>query len=264
MASFDSPDLNLGQLLRDVHEGAVRLPDFQREWKWDDDHIRSLIASIARGHPVGVLMLLEVGGDGARFAPTPVSGVALPSPVEPDQLILDGQQRLTSLYQSLLSGKPVRTTDARGKRLERWYYLDINGALDPAIDVEDAVLSVPPDRVIGDDFGRNVVADYSTIDGECQAEVFPLSRVFDPAAIFEWHGRYVTSGEDAGARVARWNTFYLDVLQNLVGYTSRRSFSSETHRRRLSAPFLRRSTPAGSRWMSSSFLPPHMPQTTSD
>lgn len=87
------------------------------------------------------------------------------------------------------------------------------------MDVEDAVLSVPADRVIRDDFGRNVVADYSTIEGECQAQVFPLSRVFDPASIFEWHGKFVTSGEDGAARIARWNQFYLDVLQNIVGYT---------------------------------------------
>ena len=38
---------------------------------------------------------------------------------------MDGQQRLTSLYQALRSGKPVDTMDARGKKLLRWYYLDI-------------------------------------------------------------------------------------------------------------------------------------------
>jgi hypothetical protein len=103
--------------------------------------------------------------------------------------------------------------------LERWYYIDMNAALDPTIDVEDAVLSVPADKVMRDDFGRNVVADYSTMDLECQAEVFPLARVFDAASIFEWQGRYVATGDDAAGRVQRWNRFYLDVLQNLVGYT---------------------------------------------
>lgn len=219
VATFDSPDLNLGHLLRDIDDGKVQLPDFQREWKWDDDRIRSLIASIARGHPVGVLMLLEVGGDGTRFAPKPIAGVSLASTIEPDQLILDGQQRLTSLYQSLMSTQPVGTTDSRGKKLERWYYIDINQGLDPQVDMEDAVLAIPPDKVVRDDFGRNIVADYSTLDGECQAEVFPLSRVFNPAAIFEWHGHYVTTGADAVARVERWNRFYQGVLQNLVGYT---------------------------------------------
>ena len=39
---FDSPDLNLGELLRDVGSGKIRLPDFQRYWKWDTDRITAL------------------------------------------------------------------------------------------------------------------------------------------------------------------------------------------------------------------------------
>ena len=74
MVPFDSPDVNLGSLLGDVDAGKVQLPDFQREWKWDDDRIRSLLASISLDHPVGVLMMLEVGGSDVRFKPRPVSG----------------------------------------------------------------------------------------------------------------------------------------------------------------------------------------------
>jgi Protein of unknown function DUF262 len=66
--AFDSPDLNLGTLLKEVATGAVQLPDFQREWKWDDDRIVSLIASVALDHPVGVIMMLEVGGGRAFCA----------------------------------------------------------------------------------------------------------------------------------------------------------------------------------------------------
>ena len=73
--SFDSPDLNLGSLLQDVAKGKVQLPDFQREWKWDDDRIKGLLASVGRDHPIGVLMMLETGGDGAAFAPTLLAGV---------------------------------------------------------------------------------------------------------------------------------------------------------------------------------------------
>ena len=80
------------------------------------------------------VMTLEVGdkGDGDKavnFAPKPLAGVDSGS-LSPDELLLDGQQRLTSLYQALASNKPVDTTDARGKRLARWYYIDIAKALD--------------------------------------------------------------------------------------------------------------------------------------
>jgi uncharacterized protein with ParB-like and HNH nuclease domain len=64
---FESPDENLGDLLGRVAAGKVQLPDFQREWKWDDDRIASLLASVSLGYPVGVVMTLEVGGDGIRF-----------------------------------------------------------------------------------------------------------------------------------------------------------------------------------------------------
>ena len=42
---------------------------------------------------------------------------------------MDGQQRMTSLYQALRSGAPVDTTDSRGKPITRWYYLEIEAAL---------------------------------------------------------------------------------------------------------------------------------------
>ena len=65
---FDSPDLNLGDLLREVGSGKIRLPDFQRDWKWDTDRIAGLLASVSLGYPVGVVMLLDVGGPDVQFA----------------------------------------------------------------------------------------------------------------------------------------------------------------------------------------------------
>jgi uncharacterized protein with ParB-like and HNH nuclease domain len=88
---FESPDWNLGDLLREVSTGDVQLPDFQREWKWDDERIRSLLATVTLGYPMGVVMTLEMGGDAARFKPRLLSGVELPAGREPEQLLLDGQ-----------------------------------------------------------------------------------------------------------------------------------------------------------------------------
>jgi uncharacterized protein with ParB-like and HNH nuclease domain len=52
----------------------MQLPDFQRGWVWDDEHIRSLLVSIARCFPIGAVMLLETG-DKVRFQVRPVEGV---------------------------------------------------------------------------------------------------------------------------------------------------------------------------------------------
>lgn len=217
---FDSPDENLGGLLANVREGRIQLPDFQREWKWDTDRISSLLASISLDFPIGVLMMLEVGGADVNFKPRPVAGADKPNLQVPEKLLLDGQQRITSLYQSLGSAQVVKTADSRGKRLSRWYYVDIKRSLDPEDDREDAIIAVPEDRKIKSDFGRLIDADYSTLDRECRAEVFPLNHAFDMGKVFEWQGRYLEVHPD-GKDVAteRWNRFYNEVLSHFVQYT---------------------------------------------
>jgi hypothetical protein len=213
---FESPDWPLGELLKDIRAGKVQLPDFQRDWKWDDDRIRSLLATITRGYPIGVVMTLETGGDGTRFKPKPISGVpASPGLREPDQLLLDGQQRLTSLYQALMSGQVVDTTDARRKRLRRWYYIDIEKSLGDESDREDALLAVPEDRVLREDFGRAVVADYSTREGECEAGVFPLQLAFDSDGTLDWAWAY-TDGNDSHR--STWKAFKSRILDNVTSY----------------------------------------------
>ena len=59
MSTFDSTKASLSDLLREIKEGTIQLPDFQRGWIWDDDHIRDLLVSIARSFPIGAVMLLE-------------------------------------------------------------------------------------------------------------------------------------------------------------------------------------------------------------
>src|SRR4051812_17076094 len=99
--SFDSPIRDLRELLGDVKDGKIQLPDFQRPWKWDVDRIQGLLASITKGFPVGVVMTLQAGSDEVNFAIRPLSGVNTANS-KPQFLLLDGQQRLTSLYQSLM------------------------------------------------------------------------------------------------------------------------------------------------------------------
>ena len=106
------------------------MPDFQRGWVWDDDHVRSLLISVARSFPVGAVMLLETGGD-VRFQVRPIENVVFNGrDPEPERLILDGQQRLTSLTQVLALDTPVKTFDEKGKRINRYYYIDIDAALE--------------------------------------------------------------------------------------------------------------------------------------
>lgn len=76
MSTFDSTKRLLPEVLGEIVNGKVQLPDFQRGWVWDDEHVRSLLVSVARSFPVGAVMLLETGGE-ARFQVRPVENVPL-------------------------------------------------------------------------------------------------------------------------------------------------------------------------------------------
>ncbi len=113
---FKTNPISLKTLLEDAGSGKIQLPDFQRGWVWDDDRIRGLLASISRGFPVGAIMTLQAGGE-FRLKSRLIEGAEGTPENAVGELLLDGQQRLTSLYQSLLHEGPVGTCDNRGKRI---------------------------------------------------------------------------------------------------------------------------------------------------
>lgn len=181
MSTFDSTKLPLPQVLSDVTNGMIQLPDFQRGWVWDDEHVKSLLVSIARSFPVGAVMMLDTGGD-VRFQVRPVENVDFKSPIsEPEKLILDGQQRLTSLTQVLSLEKPVKTFNEKGKAISRHYYIDIAMALEDDR-LEEAFISVPEDKKIKTNFDRDVVLDLSTRELEIKNFHFPCSQILSSDA----------------------------------------------------------------------------------
>lgn len=179
MSTFDTTKTQLSELLFSIREGKIQLPDFQRNWIWDDDHILSLLVSIARSFPVGAIMLLKAGGN-VNFQSRPIDNVTFSDDNEPtpEMLILDGQQRLTSLTQALVLDKPVKTRNAQGNDISRHYYIDIDKALRDSR-LEDAFVSVPEDRKIRDNFGRDILKDLSTIEHEIDEFYFPCSQILD-------------------------------------------------------------------------------------
>jgi hypothetical protein len=74
-STFKTNPFSLHELLRSCQKGVIQLPDFQRSWLWDEERIKSLIASVSRAFPVGALMTFETGGD-VNFKPRPVEGAA--------------------------------------------------------------------------------------------------------------------------------------------------------------------------------------------
>ena len=173
-----SLDTELSELMREVSTGKEQLPEFQRGWTWDNDRIRGIIASLSQGYPMGAIMRLEYGNENVRFKYRTIEGVTVTG-VTPEFLILDGQQRLTSMYRATCCKEPVETTTEKGKEIKRFYYLDIKKCLDESEDRVDAVIAVPSDRKIKTNFDRDVVLDLSTRELEFEHETFPINIIFD-------------------------------------------------------------------------------------
>lgn len=178
MSTFDSTKLPLKDLLKEIIEGKIQLPDFQRGWVWDDEHVRSLLVSLGRSFPVGAVMLLETGGE-VRFQVRPVENVLSSDLPSPEKLILDGQQRLTTLTQVLKLQGPVKTTTDKGKPIDRYYYIHIPTALTGADRLDEAIIATDGNRQIRSDFGRKVDLDLSTRELECQQLYFPCSEILE-------------------------------------------------------------------------------------
>lgn len=180
MTTFDSTKASLTDLLREISLGKLQLPDFQRGWVWDDDHIRDLLVSIGRSFPIGAIMLLESGGE-IRFQTRPVEGLedAIPRDKTPERLILDGQQRLTTLTQAISLDAPVSTETAKGTKIKRHYYFDIRQAVDAPHALDEAVVAVDEHRQLRTNFGRDVKLDLGTTELECRQLHFPCSQIMD-------------------------------------------------------------------------------------
>ena len=175
----------------EIAEGKAQLPDFQRGWVWDDNRIKALILSVIHNYPVGAAMFLSYGNESIHFKHKPIEG----SPdqnkdVAPDELILDGQQRLTSLYNALYSKSAVHTKTDKGKLINRFYYLSIDKALDFSADDEEIVISVPESRQIASDFGRHIDLDLSTRNYEFEHKMFPLNIILDTNEQQKWQNEY--------------------------------------------------------------------------
>lgn len=206
-------------MLKAIHNGKIQLPDFQRGWVWDDYHIVSLLGSLGTAYPIGAIMVLETGNPDVKFKTRLIEGVQGNSEKEAERLILDGQQRLTSLYQSLFSNTPVKTRDTRGNEIDRFYYIDIRKSLNNNYDLEEAVLSLPPSKQVVN-FRNEVQEDYSTQQLEWKHEVFPLNIVFDVTQWNTWQTGYLQAegNEKMSERLNRWNQFFGKVLQAIQQY----------------------------------------------
>lgn len=126
----------LAHLVEDIKHGNIALPDIQRPFVWSSAKTRDLFDSLYRGYPVGTLMFWEEGADhGTRQ----VGGGS--SDRVAKLLIVDGQQRLTSLY-AVLTGKSVLTKTFEEKRIRVAFR-----PTDETFEVTDAAIEHDPEFI---------------------------------------------------------------------------------------------------------------------
>lgn len=216
VTTFDSTKEFLQDMLRSIREAKTQLPDFQRGWVWDDEHIRSLLASISLSYPIGAVMMLQSGNPDFRLKLRLVEGVTIADSPEPERLILDGQQRLTSLFQSLLLDQAVTTRDVHNpkKGIRRWYYIDIEKALSPNGDRDETIIGFPEDRMVRN-FRGEVTADYSTPEKEYENRLFPFARIFDYA---NWRRGYNNFWGHDSEKSKQFDEFETEIIDRFKQY----------------------------------------------
>nr|WP_314430726.1 DUF262 domain-containing protein [uncultured Brevundimonas sp.] len=109
---FTKVDYTLSSLTDDISHGKLGLPDIQRPFVWKNVKVRDLFDSMYRGYPVGYLLFWETGVQpGTKQIGTDEKQLV------PSRLIVDGQQRLTSLY-AVIKGIPVVRDNFSTEKIE--------------------------------------------------------------------------------------------------------------------------------------------------
>ena len=104
---FDNIPSKVFDLLTDVKNGRIGLPDLQRPFVWKDAKIRDLLDSMLKGYPIGYIMLWTSPADYVNAAHIGKNDKIY---TQPDDLVIDGQQRLTALLAAMF-GIPIRDKD---------------------------------------------------------------------------------------------------------------------------------------------------------
>ena len=109
---FSNTTLTVNQLIERIDTGALGLPELQRPFIWKDSKVRDLFDSMMRGYPIGYLMLWEC----PTLEKKKTIGVDTHNYDSPKEVIIDGQQRLTSLY-AVMKGKKVINSNFEEKSI---------------------------------------------------------------------------------------------------------------------------------------------------
>jgi hypothetical protein len=130
---MNKQDMSVETLVSDIQRGALRLPEMQRGYVWRSTQVRDLLDSLYRGYPSGNILVWETDGQTHQREMAVVQDDTASAQF---RLLLDGQQRLTSLS-AILRGETVNVRN-RKKPIDILFNLEHPDSLDEVLDEEDS------------------------------------------------------------------------------------------------------------------------------
>ena len=115
---FSNTQWELQHVLFEIDRGRFGLPDIQRPFVWKNSKVRDLFDSMMKGYPIGYFILWESG----LAESNKQIGLKTHDDDYPSTLIIDGQQRLTSLY-TVMRGVPILDNKFQEKRIKIAFHL---------------------------------------------------------------------------------------------------------------------------------------------
>lgn len=176
-----------------------------------------LIASLTNNYPIGAAMFLDNTGDNFHFKYRLVEGVPNKN-VIPRYLILDGQQRFTSIYRALYSRSPAEITEGKNKKIYRYYYLHIPTCLNTLTDRIEGILSVSEKKIITQNIGRDIKIDLTSTEKEYENNYFPTNIIFDHSASMKWSMGYLQYHGLSQDIVEQWTEFNTKILESVYNF----------------------------------------------
>jgi hypothetical protein len=147
-------DAKVSELVEMIERGEIRLPEMQRKYVWKASQVRDLFDSLYKGYPSGAILLWDATED------VPLQQFAVgqkDNPIHSAKLLLDGQQRLTSLS-AVLRGEPV-TVRRRKRPIELLFNLDHPEKVDEFDEIDDDDLIEDDNDFVDEDDDENLFSD---------------------------------------------------------------------------------------------------------
>lgn len=135
MTSLENIPVKYSDLISEIETGQVKIPQFQRKFVWDIKSSAKLLDSIIKGYPIGTFIYWRTNE--RLRAVRNLGNIQLPEPKDGEYVnyVLDGQQRLTSLFAAL---KGLKITDDEGRESDySEMYVDFNAQDDQEIIITD-------------------------------------------------------------------------------------------------------------------------------